>query len=285
MTAKNEADSMSHDMAPEETRPRGKSLPKPCFLLARPRSGTTVFNRMLGTHPKIVCMGEIFNEANERSYFHYLAGLNAEDPRSVFPGKAVANFTRFLETCKQYALEKKPGCRIVVLDVKYDQAHLLCEPWWRIGNLPRLFFLIREKKWKIIDIHRRDLASLCVSNQVAIQTKIYHSTALEQGQKQTARVNIRPDTFLRDVKSTKSVYDMIVQHFCGGSHYTTIFYEEMFDEDGNFSGEMLEGISTFLGVRNVFDPAPRLQKLLSEDIFAYVENAEEIRQIILENAK
>jgi hypothetical protein len=265
--------------APARKRPRAAQHPKPCFLIARPRSGTTVFNKMLGTHPKLVCLGEIFNESNDRSYFHFLNQLKSRDPKAVFPSNSAKNFLEYLDFCRSHALEKKQNCKIMILDVKYDQAHLLCEPWWRIGQLPRLLFLIREKKWKVIDLHRRDLVRLCISNQVAIQSKIYHSSALKEGQKQTAKVTINPKQLLRDVEATRTVYKSVMEHFSGRPEYKNITYEKMFDDGGRFSRSMLDDVSAFFGMGNLFDHTPKLQKLLSDDIFAYVENASEVREL------
>ena len=150
-----------------------------CFVIGRPRSGTTVFKDMLNTHPALFSMGEIFNETNERSYFQFLQELIAADPRAALPSQALANFAKYLDWCGELARRRRPATRILVMDVKYDQSHLLCEPWWSVNALPKIFSLIRERGWKVIDIHRRDVAGLVVSNQIAIKTKVYHSTNLD----------------------------------------------------------------------------------------------------------
>ena len=259
--------------------PQSQELPRVCFVIARPRSGTTVFSKMLLTHPKVTGVGEIFNESNPRSYFQFLQQLVSEDPSALFPSNATRNFTRYVDECRRRALEERQNCKVTVLDVKYDQCHLLCEPWWRIGQLPKLLYLLREKRWKVIDVHRREVFKLSVSNQVAIQTKIYHSSALDSGQAQTAKIHINPSQLARDVKTTRKVYAAIGGHFQGRAQYRRIYYEEMFDgEDGSrFSESLLESISSFLGLKNLFDRSPKLEKLLRNDIYSYIENAPEIR--------
>jgi hypothetical protein len=288
---------MIPDVEPEPTRHRAKKrgasgelpkrrktqpadLPRLCFVIARPRSGTTVFSKMLGTHPRVHCIGEIFNQSNEQSYFHFLKRRVTAEPDSLFPSNSTSNFLKYIEFCRRSAAAKKQNCKVVIIDVKYDQAHLLCEAWWKIGQLPKLFFLIREHKWKVMDIHRRDLVGLCISNQVAIKTKIYHSSALAEGEKQTAKIQINPKQILRDVQVTRTVYQSIEAHFANRREYKKINYEDMFDGDGVFSQHLLGGVSDFLGVHNLFDRTPKLQKLLSDDVLHHVENAAELRALI-----
>src|SRR5215470_19395996 len=102
-----------------------QDLPRICFVIARPRSGTTVFSKMLASHPRVVCVGEIFNQSNERSYFHFLKELVHDDADNLFPSNSTRNFLKYVETCRRSAVAKKQNCKVVVLDVKYDQAHLL----------------------------------------------------------------------------------------------------------------------------------------------------------------
>jgi LPS sulfotransferase NodH len=268
------------DTGPAKRKKSHRDLPRVCFVIARPRSGTTVFSKMLSSHPRVVCVGEVFNQSNERSYFHFLQKQVLVESDALFPTNSTKNFLKFVDACREYATAKKHNCKVVVLDVKYDQAHLLCEAWWKLGQLPKIFFLIREKKWRVIDIHRNDLVSLCISNQVAMQTKVYHSSALAEGEKQTAKIRINPDQILRDVQVTRAVYESIGKHFKSRREYRLVNYEEMFDAEGIFSEELVDDLSTFLGVQNFFDRNPKLQKLLSEDIIHHVENASELRALL-----
>jgi Sulfotransferase family len=269
---------------PQEERRRapapGGRPPQLCFVIGRPRSGTTVFKDMLRTHPALFSLGEILNETNERSYFHFLQQRIAEDPGAALPSHALANFQRYLDWCWDLAQARKARARTLVLDVKYDQAHLLCEPWWNVGALPRIFFLIRERGWKVIDIHRKDVVGLVVSNQVAIKTKVYHSTNLAPGESQSAKVHIDPARLEREVNTTETSYRRIADHFREYRKYLAVSYEEMFDSDGNFSPDVLDRVSGFLGVENRFDAKPKLTKLLEKDLLSYVENPEEIRALI-----
>ena len=270
--------------AANEANPTGRKPPQFCFVIGRPRSGTTVFKDMLKTHPALFSIGEIFNETNERSYFQFLQDRVRQDPGAALPSRATATFGEYLEWCWALAQARKPRARTLVLDVKYDQSHLLAESWWSLGSLPRIFFLIRERGWKVIDVHRTNVVGLIVSNQVAIKTKIYHSTNLAPGESQSARVHIDPKRLLREVRVTEDCYRRVGDHFREYPKYLRISYEEMFDEAGNFSPAVLERVSAFLRVENKFDAKPKLAKLLEGDIFSHIENAAEIRDVLTERA-
>jgi hypothetical protein len=277
---------MTEDPRPPTPQTQPVEKPKPCFVIARPRSGTTVFSKMLQTHPKVLSIGEIFNEENPHSYYNFLQKKILANPDFILPSSANWMFLQYVESCRTLAIERKQQCKIVILDVKYDQAHLLCEPWLRIGKLPRLFFMMREKKWKVIDLHRRDVFKLNVSNMVAIHSSIYHSTALEPGQIQTAKVRIDSTKLEEDIEATHNAYAALTAHFAGRPQYKRIYYEDMFtDESGtSFSPALLDDVAKFLGIRNVFDGSPRLQKLLKDDVFSYIENVAEIRELLFQNS-
>ena len=248
-----------------------------CFVIGRPRSGTTVFKAMLQTHPEIWSFREVLNENNPRSYLHFVKRLQIQDHDAILPSRSIANFMKYLAWCRKTALEHQAENKVVVLDVKYDQAHLICEPWWNINSLPRIFSLMRELGCKVIDVHRSDLVRLVISNQIAIKTKIYHSNKLEPGEGQDAKLRIDPDRLLREISGTSKAYERVSRHFRGYADYLLISYEEMFDQ-GEFSPALARRLALFLGVSDKFDRKPQLEKLLADDIFSYVENADEVRE-------
>jgi hypothetical protein len=263
----------------------GSSPDDVCFVIGRPRSGTTVFRNMLETHPEMFGVGEIFNESNPRSYFHFLQRRQTQDTNALLPSRAIDNFIAYVQWCRKKSLERRPGSRFVILDAKYDQAHLLCVPWWAITSLPKLFSLIREQKWRVIDIHRQNVVGMFVSNHVAIKTGIYHSTDLGREDRPRAKVHVDPDALMRHVTATSQAYRRVGEHFRGYDKYLNLSYEEMFDDGGKgeFRAALLDRLSEFFVVESLFDPVPKLSKLLTEDPYAYVENAEQIRDVLRRN--
>jgi hypothetical protein len=109
---------------------------------------------------------------------------------------------------------------------------------------------------------------------------VYHSSALAEGEKQTAKIHINPEQILRDVQTTRAVYESVEKHFANRREYKQLSYEEMFDDDGSFSASVIDQVSSILGVQDFFDRDPKLQKLLSDDILHHVENASELRTLL-----
>ena len=257
-----------------------KHGPRACFVIGFPRSGTTVLKEMLGTHPAIVVAGEIFNEVNDDSYWAYLLEEVRRKPDVILPSRSIETFQAYMALVMQRSIQYKPQARIVVLDVKYSHSHFVYDAWREdMSALPKVFFLMREKGWLVIDLHRRDLLALVVSNLVAIKSGIYHSTSLDAGAEYKPKVWVDPRELRWSMGIRERSFQRMSDHFEGYPGYLNLIYEEMFDDhaDGRFSDKVLDQVSELLAVPNEFDAAPQLRKLLTGDIYDYIENAQEVR--------
>jgi hypothetical protein len=247
-----------------------------CFVIGRARSGTTVFRNMLGTHPLIVNVGEIFNEDIPHSYWHFLKSLLQHDDSASLPSQSIKNFFKYLDS------QKSRGRPMVVMDIKYNQSHLLSAPYHDINALPIIFDMLRQHQFTVIDIHRHNILNLTLSNLVAVETGIYHRAASSDRPEQTAKVRIDIDRLLKGMESASLSYRRVEQHFAGYSRYLKIAYEDMFDraDGGLFSATITSRLSAFLGVDDLFDRRPGLHKLLSDDVFVHIENADAVRDAV-----
>jgi LPS sulfotransferase NodH len=256
------------------------TLPQPCFVIGLPRSGTTVFKQLLATHPRIVNFGEIFNEKNGRSYWAYLTGRIPRDPDVLLPSRSVGTFLDYISHLRARCTKNHPGACIMVLDVKYSQSHFVYDAWRDdLSALPKIFFLIKQQGWKAIDIRRDDMLALVVSNLVAMETKVYHSTGLPEGREHRPKVRLDVSAVQTAIETKQESYRRVHRHFRGYAGYLNILYEAMFvDQAGTrFTDALARQLSEFLGVPDHFDRMPRLRKLLTGDTYSYIENAEEIR--------
>lgn len=260
-----------------------------CFVIGRPRSGTTVLKRMLRTHPKIFSCDEIFHEKNPVSYWRFLQQKIATDPSALLPSASSDNFIEYIEWCKGMAAKDKPSAELLIFDMKYDQSHLVYDAWQAVGTLPRIFRMMKERNWRVIDVHRRDLIGMVVSNEIAIQTGVYHIAAEDDlaptsRTKRTPQPKIRlnPAALVREIELTIKAYRAVEDYFSDCSNYIQVNYEEMFDEaeGGMFSWRFVDNVSSFLGLNNAFRRDPKLQKLFKGDPFARIENVEEIRRTL-----
>jgi LPS sulfotransferase NodH len=246
-----------------------------CFLIARVRSGTTVLKRMLATHPNFVNAGELFNEDNPLSYWYFLEDKLKNDPQAAFPSRSERNFLEYLCHLETKLVGSRDQAAILLLDVKYDHAHSISLPWYDMNALPLIFFMIRRFRWKVIDIHRRNLISLFVSNQIAWQTKVYHRDP--SGEAHLAKVQIQIEHLVKDMLSTCRSYQRLREHFFGYNNYLQLLYEDMFCPDGQFTETLSRQLCTFFGVQDLFNRTPKLRKLLSDDVFFHIKNVDEVR--------
>jgi hypothetical protein len=252
-----------------DTAHAGDVGPELCFVIGFPRSGTTVFKEMLATHPAVVSMGEIFNEGNGNSYWNYLVREIRSDPEIILPRRSVSAFLAYLESLRQTCRERNPQVRILVLDVKYSQSHFVYDAWRHdITAMPKVFQLMREKGWRVIDIHRRDLLASVVSDTLAITSGVYHSTSLAEGAQHRPKARLDVVVLERAIDVRKRAFLRMNEVFSNYPKCLNVIYEEMFvDQNGSrFKDSLLATISTFLGIPNAFDPRPRLTKLLPGDI-------------------
>jgi hypothetical protein len=209
-------------------------------------------------------------------------GRPARDPGASLPSRSVSNFRTYMKLCCDRARIAKPECRFVVFNVKYDQAHLISQPFWPLAKLPPLFYLMRENRWRIIDIHRENVHALVISNCVAMQTNIYHSTDLAPGTAQRAVVRIDPDDLADELFLSAEAYRLIGDHFAHHREYLLVSYEEMFTIGyrKRFRRELLEKLGRFFNIENRFDRVPHLKKILDADALAHVQNKAEILPLI-----
>lgn len=252
-----------------------------CCVIGKPRSGTTVLKEMLAGHPKIVNFGEIFRETGQDSFFSFMRDRVERDIAWLLPSRRTSLFLAYMERCQEKARSYKKDATTIVIDVKYDQAHLVYDAWRELSALPVFFDLIRNNGWRVIDLRRRSIISMIISNEIAIATNIYHSRELDREHRVDAKIRLDPKKTERKIRGITATYNRIDRFFAGYDSYRCFYYEDLFDNDASlFRGEVLETLSSLLNLENVFSPQPALRKLLRADPLSYVENADEIGALL-----
>lgn len=252
------------------------------FVIGRQRSGSTVFGRMLGTHPHCLYLGEAFNEENAYSYPRHVVARAALDPTVALPRRAAENFLAYLETCRGLARWEKPAARLVILDMKYDQMPLIGGEWRDMTAPPLLLQLIRDQGWKVIDLRRRDLVRLIVSAYVAVETGTHHRFAAAAAG-EPAKMHIDPKQLLGFIRAAQRAYRLVTDQFRRSPNYLEVVYEEMFRPADRFDPGLLARVAAFLGIDDAFDPVPQLGRLLTGDVFDYIANADEVRAYLADH--
>jgi hypothetical protein len=242
------------------------------FLFSFGRCGTTVFADFLATHPQVTTFGEVLNEESYYSFFRpFSRGLLRR--HRVRPSLVEADFYRFAER-----LVRKAPNHHCLLDMKIESLHLI-EGNWRIpGQDFKIFDALLESGAPVILLERRDLVARHVSGQLAQRRRKYHSY-------HTGTV-VEP--FAIDVKKMeadnaiiRTQTELIRSRFVDHPRFETLVYEDLFEpnEAGTatrFASGLSERMADFLGLTDMFDNTPQLQRISSKEDAALITNVDEV---------
>lgn len=245
-------------------------------LLGGVRSGTTVLRRMLGSHPRIVDGGEIFNPERPRNFYSYLQAQAARQPELMLPEYQQDLLVSYLK----WLVPENPDT-IVVIDVKYEQLRLIADAWSLPLDHPPLLGHLR--RWNLRVIHlRRDPFQSVLSNLVAMQTQAYH-LAVDDPLRTPGTPSVRVDRDnLRKLLQHRHRTTVLIDGFFEPARCLAMDYGDMFDRQGWFRAKLTQRLSAFLGVDAGFDRVPALRKVIDRPLAEVISNYDEIRDLALE---
>jgi hypothetical protein len=243
------------------------------FFMGGVRSGTTVFRRMLASHPRVRDRGEIFNSNNPQGFFKYFREQVAANPDMVFPEHHGKLFLAYVAT-----LVPKDKDGIALLDIKYEHLNLVTDAWQLPFTNPPVLRLIKRSKLKVVHLRRQHFFSV-MSNLVAVQTGRYHKPANDSTALPEKRaVTVERALVLASMRKRKRAADVVDGAF-EESQRLSVDYEGIFEDSGDFQPAVCERLASFLGVDNHFERQPALKKVIDEPLSAVISNYEEIRDL------
>lgn len=244
-----------------------QDLSRLVFFMGGVRSGTTVFRKMMSSHPKIRDRGEIFNSNNPQGFFKYFREQIAVNPDLAFPEHHGKMFLSYIAS-----LVPKEG--IALIDVKYEHLTLINEAWQLPFTNPPMLRLIKRSKIKVVHLRRQHFFSV-LSNLVAVQTGRYHMPAGGAELPEKRMVAVERSLVLASMKKRKRTADLVDSSF-DDAQRLSIDYETVFDAQGDFQPEVVERLAAFLGTENAFERVPALKKVIDEPLSAVISNYAEI---------
>ncbi len=252
---------------------REEDLGRIVFFMGGVRSGTTVFRRMLASHPRVRDRGEIFNSNNPQGFFKYFREQVEANPDMIFPehhGKIFLNYVA--------SLVPKDKDGIALLDIKYEHLNHVSDAWQLPFTNPPMLRLIKRSRLKVVHLRRQHFYSV-LSNLVAVQTGRYHKPAGDASALPEKRpVTVERALVLSSMKKRKRAADVVDQAF-EDTQRLSLDYEGVFDENGDFQPAVCERLAEFLGVDNRFERQPALKKVIDEPLSSIITNYEEIRDL------
>jgi len=236
---------------------------------------------MLGDHPEIFDCGEIFNEQNGASFFHFLASLVREQEEWAFPSRLRAAFRKYIDNICNLAQKWKPGARILIVDIKYDHFNIVHDAWQPIGAVPAIVAEIKNARWKVINLVRGDVAASVVSNLIAVTTGRYHVEGSATPAEQPDPVQIDVLEAARQCEILRGEVALVARFFEGYEAFLLLEYERAFAPDGgSFSSGLTETLADFLCVENTFDTTPKLARVLKGGWIEHVANGAELSALL-----
>lgn len=249
-------------------------------MLARQRSGTNALRELLGRHPDIFCMPEVFHAEPspyahlevETNFFRFLDGhRDGTIWRSTSFDVQERIFLDFLDHLRSLADK-----RYVLIDVKFNSTHHLDGPWRAVSAPPTLFRFMADHRTRTLTITRRNYLRWYVSWQKADATQAWTTLG-------DSRDDVGVEISVRDLLWNLAACrreDEMVEDALGSDHLARTWdYTELFpDRGGSVSPEVLGSIAEWLEVESAFpqtEPEYRKQSVrgLRETIANYDEVA------------
>ena len=270
-------------------------------LIARSRSGTTVFRALLDTHPEVQTFGEIFNEGNEDSYYHYLHSRIGRDPKLIFPSHSAQNFSDYVKHLQSVGARRKPTAWNFLFDLKYALSRHLVKPWQMFMAPPYIFERIREERFGVIHLVRRNHLRMDLSNRLMILRDEnfaglkgkYHFWANDKKAQRhlneiPSKVKLGSGQHLRGelldyYRRLDEETDCIRRTFGDSDDYLELCYEDLFETDGQtqrFSPSVIEKTGRYLGIEDRFDVKPKILKATPQGLDELIENYEEVAKAL-----
>jgi hypothetical protein len=266
------------------------------ILLARQRSGTNPLRSVLGTHPDVFCVPEVFNDRPspdwelevETNYVNFLGKRAGGDLRSVLAAADHRElFLDFLEYLRAFSDK-----RYMLIDVKYNSTHHVMKYWRFISEEPLLFTLLKEQDIRVLNLTRRNYLRYWLSEVKAHLTQSWE--AFDERvvgdrpwyqAKYANRPANRDPTVRLDVAETLATLELcraeneiVAASFAGYEHYRELEYEDLFSEIGApVSDDALRQISDWLGIAlNFAERRPQYKKQSAMRLADTIENYAEI---------
>lgn len=260
---------MTQDLSPPHSL-KDEDIPKLVFFISGMRAGTTVFRKMMSSHPQVRDRGEIFNSANPHGFYRYCREQVAVEPEFLFPEHQAKLFL-------SYVASQVPKEGMVLFDVKYEHLTLITEPQALPFANPLLPRLIKRSGIKVVHLRRQHFHSV-LSSIVAVQTGRFHKDKGDGPLPEKRAVAADPAAVLAAMKRRKRATDHIDNIF-DDTQRLSLDYEQVFDDEGNFRGDVIERLGAFLSLDDQFEREPAMMKVIDEPLSSVISNYEEIKDL------
>lgn len=249
---------------------------KYAFLLARQRSGTGALGSVLGKHPQLRYVGEVFHPSNvgqEQNFWTFLQQHVAGHPDEILPDQRYEHFLAFLEELSAGASDQT-----LVVDVKYRSVHHLDGGWRGLVARPTMFVRMIEGKVPMLHLTRRNALHSYVSGRLAEENQVWHTRDADR--MKVASLIINPRQLSNYIANATREIALVEEWTKAYARKELFDYDEMFDSDGLIEAALAQRIAKRLGVTDFEDRSPSFIKQAPTRIANAIENYPLVRKAL-----
>ncbi len=233
------------------------------LIVGSVRSGTTVFRNILSSARVFTDFGEVVHPDlhGPRNWFFWLAKQGPVHPSEY------QNLWPFFISSNKFPKE------IALLDIKVEALHLIRDP---LSNLPWPPFMMAHPKMetRILRIKRRNTLAQVLSWERLLRTGV--AVRMEGVEAASTKIRLSPEEVVEKIQAFQyrdDEADLLI-----GKADLTVYYEDMFAEDGSLKREVLESCAQLYGMDpNNFSNQPPYKKVARKGDLV---NRDEIAEVL-----
>ena len=118
---------------------------------------------------------------------------------------------------------------------------------------------IRQRGLNLVQLVRRNKLQLIVSERVAMKTGQWELSG-QKAERKDGSVFLSPVELMQQIQREEALDRYFLEQTLDVEGKLTLYYEDLFHEDGSFVKAPLAAVAEMLGTSDAFDVEPRLQK-------------------------
>ena len=243
------------------------------MILGIQRTGTTLIRTAINSHPRVLCLGEMFNpdsrnarniqkngiqkmlSEDEMRYSRYLSkGLGRRISDMFVRNRVVANYLDWLYAQEGYS----------AVGFKFMYSHL--------KKYPSVATYIKNKNIHVIHVVRKNVLRTFLSYVTKEARKVAHSEL----QVEQVRVELPTDTLIAKLDQLSNDSNAWKKLFEASAPYLEVGYENFVNDRSNESSRIMK----FLGLDENFELESRLVKLNTASLHEIITNYADIQECL-----
>lgn len=240
------------------------------LLLATQRSGTQALGWLLNQHPDIRYFSEVFLETNtsQGNFWDYMTRCASRQVDIIRPSMREQAFAEYRRHLDMIAAK-----RHVLIDVKYNQSHMLDGPVRGLISSPILFRIARDNDLPVIHLVRRNMLKTFLSMRHSQQAKRASIRVTEPAAAEVFRIVVDIPELLHFLEQTQADIAWATRLVDRCRQRVTLEYETLFDrQSGCLAADGARKIEDLLGVTDLTRQVPVQRKMTNDHLEDVISN-------------